>query len=58
MTVRAAHYLRVTVRSSGAKTRAIHLGACRTIRLTLGKGSHGAVRVTGSTARHYERRTL
>ena len=54
LTVRTTHYARVTVR--GTRSRLVQ--PCHPTRITLARGSRGKLRVTASTAKHAERRTL
>ncbi len=54
LTLRTTHYARVTIR--GTRSRLVQ--PCRTTRITLARGSRGKVRVSASTAKHAERRTV
>jgi hypothetical protein len=54
LTLRTTHYARVTAHGTGSRL----VQPCRTTRITLARGSRGRVRVTASTARHAERRTV
>ncbi len=58
LALRTTHAARLTVRSPGARPRVARVGACRSYRLALARGSRGRVSVAAVAGAHAERRVV